>query len=265
MLDQLTHAPLVLGKRLDVLAWNPAASALYTDFSSLPPARRNYVHLLFTNPVVRELHQDWQHAARDAVAALRMEAAVDPDDPDFARLVGELTIQDADFRTWWAEHHVNSATSGTKHYCHRLVGDLALDCDAWAGFDGSGQRLMMLTAEAGSPSHDALLILTSWTAGRGNPARRRTGHRDHLSAGGTTALDRRWRRRTSGDRARGPAASGADEAARRPLSRSWATATSLRSRMTSRSTPNSSASRSLTRRATAPSPAAGPVTARLGD
>ncbi|MEW2513014.1 transcriptional regulator, partial [Streptomyces sp. NPDC046870] len=30
--------------------------------------------------------------------------------------------------------------------------------------DDSGQRLMVLTAEPGTPSHDALRILTSWTA-----------------------------------------------------------------------------------------------------
>ncbi|MFJ3672481.1 helix-turn-helix domain-containing protein [Streptomyces sp. NPDC090106] len=165
LLDQLTEAPaLVLGRRLDVLAWNPAAAALYTDFASLAPGRRNFVHLLFTNPVVRELHQDWEHDARDAVAALRMEAAADPDDPELARLVGELSLKDTDFCVWWAEHRVTSATYGTKRYRHALVGDLTLDCDTWAGPDGSGQRLTVLTAETGSPSHDALRILTSWTA-----------------------------------------------------------------------------------------------------
>jgi transcriptional regulator with XRE-family HTH domain len=165
LLDQLTHTPaLVLGKRLDILAWNPAAAALYTDFAALPPTRRNYVHLLFTNPAVRAMHLDWEHDARDAVAALRMEAAADPDDPDLARLVGELTVQDTDFRTWWAEHRVNSATYGTKHYRHPLAGDLTLDCDTWASPDNSGQRLMILTAQTDSPSHDTLRILTSWTA-----------------------------------------------------------------------------------------------------
>ncbi|MEV2214779.1 helix-turn-helix domain-containing protein [Streptomyces sp. NPDC050997] len=173
LLDQLTQAPaLVLGKRLDVLDWNPAAAALYIDFSSLPPARRNYVSLLFTNPVIRDLHQDWEHDARNAVAALRMEAAADSDDPDLARLVGELSVQDTDFRTWWAEHRVSSAGYGTKRYRHRIVGDLTLDCDTWASPDGSGQRLMVLTAEAGSPSHDALRILTTWTAGE--PSTERT-------------------------------------------------------------------------------------------
>ncbi|ONH60728.1 transcriptional regulator [Frankia sp. CcI49] len=172
LLDQLTQTPaLVLGRRLDVLDWNPAAAALYLDFSALSPARRNYVNLLFTNPVIREMHHDWKHDAREAVAALRTEAAADPDDPELARLVGELSVQDLDFRTWWAEHRVSNASYGTKRYRHRLVGDLTLDCDTWASPDGSGQRLMVLTAEAGSPSHDALRILTSWNAEQSGPER----------------------------------------------------------------------------------------------
>ncbi|MER6435909.1 helix-turn-helix transcriptional regulator [Streptomyces sp. NPDC001185] len=167
LLDQLTGTPaVVLGRRLDILAWNPAAAALYTDFSSLPAARRNYVDLLFTDPVIRGMHQEWEHDARDAVAALRMEAATDPDDPELARLVGKLSAQDPDFRSCWAEHRVISSGYGTKHYRHELVGDLRLDCDTWNSPDGSGQRLMVLTAEVGSPSYDALRILASWTAGR---------------------------------------------------------------------------------------------------
>ncbi|MEU6320365.1 helix-turn-helix transcriptional regulator [Streptomyces sp. NPDC047009] len=165
LLDQLTATPaIVLGKRMDILAWNFAATALYIDFSRIPAQRRNYVSLLFTDPVIRSMHRQWDHDARDAVAALRMEAAADPDDPELVRLVAELSVHDADFRTWWAEHRVNTASYGTKHYQHRLVGDLTLDCDTWSSPDGSGQRLMVLTAETGSPSHDALRILTSWTA-----------------------------------------------------------------------------------------------------
>jgi transcriptional regulator with XRE-family HTH domain len=165
LLDQLTGTPaLVLGRRMDVLAWNDAAAALFTDFGAVPPAERNYVRLLFTHLAVRGLHARWEHDARDAVAALRMEAAADPDDPELARLVGDLAVLDPDFRRWWAEHRVNSATYGTKQYRHRLVGDLTLDCDTWSSPDGSGQRLMVLTAEAGSPADEALRILASWTA-----------------------------------------------------------------------------------------------------
>jgi transcriptional regulator with XRE-family HTH domain len=163
LLDRLPDTPaVVLGKRMDVLAWNGAAAALYTDFARIPAAERNYVRLMFTHPGIRGMHLEWRHDARDAVAALRMEAAKDPDDPDLARLVGELSVQDADFRTWWAEHRVISAGHGTKRYRHPVVGDLTLDCDTWNSPDESGQRLMVLTAQPGTPSDDALRILLSW-------------------------------------------------------------------------------------------------------
>jgi transcriptional regulator with XRE-family HTH domain len=165
LLDQLTQTPaIVLGRRMDVLAWNPMAASLYTDFGAVPAARRNYVRLLFTDPVVRGMHAEWDHDARDAVAALRMEAADEPGDPELSQLVGDLSVSDPDFRAWWGERHVNSASYGTKHYRHRSVGDLTLDCDTWDSPDGSGQRLMVLTAEPGTPSHDALRILASWNA-----------------------------------------------------------------------------------------------------
>ncbi|MHC3472825.1 helix-turn-helix transcriptional regulator [Streptomyces sp. 7R007] len=160
LLDQLPHTPaLALGRRLDILAWNPAAAALYTDFAALPVHDRNYLRLLFTHPAIRNLHRRWAHDARDAVAALRLEAAANPADPELARLVDDLSHRDADFRTWWAQHHVNSAAYGTKHYHHPLVGDLTLDCDTWTSPDHSGQRLMILTAQPGSPSHEALRLL----------------------------------------------------------------------------------------------------------
>jgi transcriptional regulator with XRE-family HTH domain len=165
LLEQLTQTPaVVLGRRLDILAWNAGATALYTDFARLPARRRNYVRLMFADPVVRALHADWEHDGRRVVASLRMEAAKDPADPELAVLVGELSVQDPDFRTWWASHQVAGTGYGTKHYRHPLVGDLTLDCDTWDSPDGSGQRLMVLTAEPGTPSYERLRILCSWNA-----------------------------------------------------------------------------------------------------
>jgi transcriptional regulator with XRE-family HTH domain len=165
LLDQLTETPaIVLGRRMDILAWNAGAVALYTDFARIPADRRNYVRLIFTDPAFRALHAEWEHDASTVVATLRMEAANDPDDPELALLVGELAVQDPDFRTWWATHQVAGTSYGTKHYRHPIVGDLTLDCDTWNGPDGSGQRLMVLTAEPGTPSHERLRILASWVA-----------------------------------------------------------------------------------------------------
>ncbi|WP_410672300.1 helix-turn-helix domain-containing protein [Amycolatopsis sp. cmx-4-68] len=165
LLDRLAETPaMVLGRRLDVVAWNAAAAALFTDFARYPANRRNYVYLLFADPQMRALHVDWEEAARTAVAALHLEAARDPDAPELADLVGELAVHHPEFRTWWAAHHVTSTGYGVKHYRHPVVGELTLDCDMWESPDGSGQRLMVLTAEPGSPAHEALGILASWTA-----------------------------------------------------------------------------------------------------
>jgi hypothetical protein len=165
LLDQLTETPaMVLGRRMDILAWNTGAAALYTDFAEIRDAHRNYVRLLFTDPTMRALHADWDNDARTAVAALRMEAARYPTDPQLATLIGELSVHDLDFRTWWAAHHVTGTSGGTKHYRHRIVGELTLDCDTWASPEDPDQRVLILTAEPGTASHDALRILASWTA-----------------------------------------------------------------------------------------------------
>jgi hypothetical protein len=156
------------------------------DFDAYQPPRRNYVYVLFNDPTVRRLHSDWVGAASSAVAALRMEAAQDPDDPALATLVGELSVQHEDFRTWWAAHKVTAATSGRKQYQHPLVGDLTLDCDMWDSPDGGGQRLMVLTAEPGS-AYCPLAVTrpaTGWFRGRRAPCDDSAAHRGVVAAGG---------------------------------------------------------------------------------
>jgi hypothetical protein len=91
-------------------------------------------------------------------------AARDPDEPDLAVLVGALAVQEPDFRAWWASHQVTGSGPGAKHYQHPIAGDLTLDLDSWNSPDDSGQRLMVLTAEPGTPSPDRLRILASWAA-----------------------------------------------------------------------------------------------------
>lgn len=164
LLDQFTESPaMVLGRYMDILAWNSLAAALITDFSAVPASQRNYVRLAFLDPTVRNLFDDWETTARTCVAFLRMEAAQSPTDPRLAGLVGELSVQDADFRNWWASHDVASRTSGTKLLHHPVAGDLTLDWEMLVSTTDPDQQLMVMTAEPGTPSHQALSFLTSWT------------------------------------------------------------------------------------------------------
>lgn len=165
ILDELTATPaLVLGRHLDILAWNPLAAALLTDFDRVPEKKRNYARLLFTDPAFRELYLDWRTNARTCVAHLRLEAARRPGDPGLAALVGELSMADADFRQWWAGRQMTGIRMGTNRLRHPLVGDLTLDWDSLASTADPAQKLVISTADPGTLSHDGLLFLASWTA-----------------------------------------------------------------------------------------------------
>ncbi|MFE2996675.1 helix-turn-helix domain-containing protein [Nocardia sp. NPDC059246] len=164
LLAALAAPALVLGPRSDILAWNAGAAALFLDFAEIPPPQRALVRMVFLEPRMRGLFMHWDQVAAEAVDRLRMAAARTPGDPWLARLVGELSVRDADFRRWWAGHGVRTLAGGRKWLRHPVVGDLELDWQVLQVLTASDQTLVTYTAPEGSPSHEALRILCSWNA-----------------------------------------------------------------------------------------------------
>ncbi|TIT20398.1 MAG: helix-turn-helix domain-containing protein, partial [Mesorhizobium sp.] len=88
MLQSLVLQPAyVVGRRWDVLAWNPAAVAVFGDYGLLEGDARNIVHMVFTSPHHRRLLVDWEELARVVLASFRAESAKYVGDPDFDRLI----------------------------------------------------------------------------------------------------------------------------------------------------------------------------------
>jgi transcriptional regulator with XRE-family HTH domain len=163
VVDSITDAPaLVLGRRMDVLAANPLARALFTDFDALPPRFRNMARLIFLHDSVRSLCADWHTTAQGIVANLRLYAGRYPHDPALAELVGDLSVQDPDFRRWWADHDVDQHTYGVRHCHNGLVGDLELGFEAFTPTDDPEQTLWVSTVQPGSVSEERLKVLASW-------------------------------------------------------------------------------------------------------
>ncbi|WP_405793713.1 helix-turn-helix transcriptional regulator [Streptomyces sp. NBC_01506] len=160
LLDGMSEIPaMILNRRMDVLAWNPAAAALLTDFEALPTAERNLIRLTFLDDDYRALYADWPRAARECVGVLRMEAGRCPDDRALAALIGELSVRDPDFRTWWASHQVRGPRQLTKTYLHPVVGALTLDVQQFSVDTQPEQQLVAYTAPLGSPSLEGLRFL----------------------------------------------------------------------------------------------------------
>ncbi|MFG2987990.1 helix-turn-helix transcriptional regulator [Streptomyces sp. NPDC048257] len=171
LLDELTDLPaMVMGRRMDILAWNQGASALFGDYAALPQAERNIARITFLDPSSRNLYADWTACARENVAYLRLAAGRHPDDPELANLIGELSMKSEDFRRWWAEHSVQDKTAGTKQFHHPVVGDLELSYETLRSAEDPDQALITYAAEPNTPSRDALHMLLAWTTT--TPARR---------------------------------------------------------------------------------------------
>ena len=164
LLEDMHDIPaMVLYRRMDVLAWNAGAAALLTDFGALRPQDRNFVRLLFLDDAFRALYADWPQAARDAVAVLRMEAGRHPDDPDLIALVGELSIRDADFRTWWSSHPVHGLGAVTRTFHHPVAGTITLDVHQLSL--EPDLLIIAYTAARNSPSREALRALLQSRSG----------------------------------------------------------------------------------------------------
>ncbi|MGW3625711.1 MmyB family transcriptional regulator [Streptomyces sp. NPDC000880] len=155
LIDNLRDSPaMVLGRWLDVLAWNPLATAVFRDFAEVPAGRRNFLRMLFLDSQVRDRYAEWHPVARNCVGFVRA-AAEGIVEPRLASLVGELSLRDTDFRTWWAERHASYQTRGTKNLTHPEAGDYALDWQVLRSPD-EGQTVMVMTAEPGSHGLEVL-------------------------------------------------------------------------------------------------------------
>ncbi|MCX5392824.1 helix-turn-helix domain-containing protein [Streptomyces sp. NBC_00094] len=164
LLDSMDGVPaFVLGRRLDILAWNRMARALLGDFAAWEPDERNMARMIFRDPNARDLYIDWECKAIEVVSVLRLYAGCYPDDPQLLALVGELSVKSEEFRSLWAAHTVTDKGHGTKRLRHPLVGEMTLSYESLK-VAGDDPDLVLVTyhAEPGSASADALRLLAQW-------------------------------------------------------------------------------------------------------
>ncbi|WP_413760278.1 helix-turn-helix domain-containing protein [Streptomyces sp. MMBL 11-3] len=162
---------LVVGRRSDVLAWNPPGHALFAghldpDGPDDPRRRPNMARLVFLDAHTRELYADWPAKARAVVGNLRLTAGRYPDDPQLTALVGELTVRSREFAALWADHRVLACDVADYGMHHPLVGALTVTQQTLQSPQGNGPALVVATAAPGSASARALSLLAHATAPR---------------------------------------------------------------------------------------------------
>jgi transcriptional regulator with XRE-family HTH domain len=149
----------VQGRRLDVLAANPLATALSPQFTR----GVNLLHAAFLDPAVRTLYGDqWESLAHNTIAGVRALLGPEVDDPLLNELVGELSVRSDHFRTLWARHDIRARISGgTRHMHHPQIGELELHYENLRISGTDGQTLIIYHADPGSRTAQALARLAT--------------------------------------------------------------------------------------------------------
>ncbi|WP_338281931.1 helix-turn-helix transcriptional regulator [Corallococcus caeni] len=114
LLDAHPCPALISTRRWDLIAWNAAATVLYSDLARPAPGGRNALWELFMNPDRRASMPTWAQAVRRAVAGFRLDAARAADRSGFDALVEKLQAASPEFARLWSEHDVVETSSMLK-------------------------------------------------------------------------------------------------------------------------------------------------------
>jgi hypothetical protein len=92
-----------------------------------------------------------------------MKVGQHSEDPALAALVGELSVRNPDFRTWWTTHQARGPRQLTKTYLRPVAGPLTLDVLQLSVETQPDLRLVAYTAAPGS--QEALRFILQWSTG----------------------------------------------------------------------------------------------------
>jgi transcriptional regulator with XRE-family HTH domain len=158
LLHTMASPALVVGRFLDVLAWNALGGALLGQFTRQPQRERNLL-ALFLHPGADRGCPNRAATVAELIGMLRTQVAADPGHPRAVELVGELAVRSDEFAALWALHDVEEPTRGQMRLNHPQVGELNLDWDAYPIPGTPGPALMVCTAAEGSPDAERLQLL----------------------------------------------------------------------------------------------------------
>ena len=159
----------IVGPWLDLLAWNPTASALFTGFERRPPRERNMARLIFLDPEIHELFCAGGWSGAGLVAALRVRYGRGDPGPRVEALISDLVAGSPLFKRLWEEHGVVKRMSGRKTFNHPDVGVIDLDWDRLTIPGSGGQVLMVYSARPGTRAATALTLLATLAATAAQP------------------------------------------------------------------------------------------------
>ncbi len=149
LLDALDeHPAYALSPDWGIAGWNRAYERLYPGVAQTAPEDRNLLSLVFTDPSVRSLLDDWDDTSRRFLAEFRAEAGPRLSDPRYRDLVSRLSAASPDFRDRWNDHGVRGFQSRDRVFRHPSLGRLVFEHHQLRPSDQTDVQLVVYVADA---------------------------------------------------------------------------------------------------------------------
>jgi len=113
--------------RWDLLAWNNAHVKVFGDYSSIPIEHRNILWLLFTDPGMRALTDNWDVIAQHIVAKFRADLSKNGSNIRADQLIDQLMAVSPDFARWWKQYRTTEALTHLIEINHPHAGQITLE------------------------------------------------------------------------------------------------------------------------------------------
>ena len=183
VLDILECSPaLIRTATWDVIAWNRAATAVLTDYSTLPDGQRNVLRLIFRDSRVRAAQPNWQSVARHVVASFRADVARAGAAQNVQSLVDELCATSPEFAAMWRDNDVQAHGNKAKVLHHPIAGPLSIEYSGFA-VDRRPDLHMVIYNPATSADADKIRALLKPSSEAGANCPNAAGHsRNETSA-----------------------------------------------------------------------------------
>jgi transcriptional regulator with XRE-family HTH domain len=154
IVDAIASPAYMLNREWNAVAWNEAASQLFTGWldlprtAALPPQQPNLLSFMFLEPAARKLIADWPERARRLVAEFRADCGKHADQEPFASLIAELVRGSEDFSRLWNAQQVVGRDGGTRRFTPqgpaRQDLEMSFEQVTFNAASGRGLKLVML-------------------------------------------------------------------------------------------------------------------------
>lgn len=128
MLDQFSGVPAyIYDIKMNVLAWNRLAEAVFGPFETGHPYGRNLVWRMFMLPSHRAMYPQWRSLAQSVLGMFRPKYARHLEDPWFKTFIADLMEESPEAAKWWDDYGVQCTHTHPHILEHPAAGRIHLD------------------------------------------------------------------------------------------------------------------------------------------